>query len=170
MGKKSGSKKKASEARVEEGAGSETTTPPASAAPSGAPERRKVLGGIDLGVGVLVLFGIWVGLPARWWPVDVFGSLLGLALVAAGVGLFLGLPWAKKAAIGVAAAALGVGGILVIALAFTLSHLAGLYGPVGQGGAILLVFVALLLLPYLVFIPAAQLYVLVRETGEKRRT
>lgn len=126
-------------------------------------ERRRVLGGVDLALGLVLLFLIWVGLPARWWPVDALGTLLALGLLAAGVGFVQGMPWARRVGIAVGATALVVGALLTTALAFTASHVAGLYGPVGQGGALILFVVALLVLPYLVALPAAQLYVLTRR-------
>jgi hypothetical protein len=42
-------------------------------------------------------------------------------------------------------------------LAFSLAHLAGQYGPVGSGGAVLLGATASLVLPYLVGLPLLQL-------------
>ena len=125
--------------------------------------RRPVLGGMDIALGLLILFMIWVGLPARWWPVDVVGSLLAVLLGAAGVGFVRGTPWAHRLGVIAGATALGIGLLLTTALAFTASHVAGLYGPVGQGGALILFVVALLVLPYLVALPAAQLFVLTRR-------
>jgi hypothetical protein len=122
-----------------------------------------VLGGVDAGVAVLLLMAIWLGLPARWWPVDVLGTLLALAFAACGVGLIRGEPWAEKVARIVGAVALGIGLLLVSALALTAAHISGLYGPIGGGGAALLGTIAALVLPYLVILPAAQLFVLARR-------
>lgn len=126
----------------------------------GAGERRPVMGGLDLGVGALLLFAVWVALPLRWAPVDVIGTLLGLGFVASGALLLRGHTSAKRVAKLAAGAALAVGVVTVIALAFTVGSLHGLYGPVGKGGAIILFVAALLLVPYLVVFPAAQLYFL----------
>lgn len=124
-----------------------------------------MLGGVDIGVAVLMLVLVWVALPARWWPIDALGTMLALLFALAGFGLVRGEPWAEKAGLvaGVVALVSGLG--LVTALALTASHLAGLYGPVGQGGALLLIVVALLIVPYLVLLPAAQLFVLARARG-----
>lgn len=127
--------------------------------------KRRVLGGIDVGLALLLLFMIWVGLPARWWPVDVIGTALALLLGVAGGGLYAGTPWAHRLGVIASAVALVIGTGLFTALAFTASHVAGLYGPVGQGGALILFTVALLVLPYLVALPAAQLFVLVRRAS-----
>ncbi len=124
--------------------------------------RRPILGALDLFVCVVLLVAIWLALPARWWPVDVGGTVVASAFFVSGVSLVVGFPWARRFALVVAGITFLLGSSLVAALAFTLAYLAGLYGPVGQGGALILFFVALLLTPYLVFLPLAQLYSLSR--------
>jgi hypothetical protein len=52
---------------------------------------------------------------------------------------------------------LALGLLLVIVLAATAGYLSGIYGPVGKGGAGVLVVVALLAVPYLIALPGAQL-------------
>lgn len=129
--------------------------------------RHRLLGGVDVALAVLLLFMIWVALPARWWPVDVIGSALAVLLGASGYGLIAGTAWSRRVAIVAGWVALGIGAALFTALAFTASHVAGLYGPVGQGGALILFTVSLLVLPYLVALPAAQLFVLARRRPDK---
>ena len=46
---------------------------------------------------------------------------------------------------------------LVTTLALTVSYLAGIYGPVGRGGALILGLAAALGIPYVIALPAAQL-------------
>ena len=43
------------------------------------------------------------------------------------------------------------------ALAFSIAHLSGQYGPIGKGGAMLMATIAVLVLPYLVGLPVLQL-------------
>ena len=136
---------------------------PAAGSPTELPARRFVLGAMDLLTALLLLAGVWGGLPARWWPVDVGGTVLALLLGASGAALLAGTPWARKLAVVAGAVALATGMALVTALALTAAHVAGMYGPVGQGGAALLFTVAVLILPYLVAFPAAQLFVLARH-------
>ncbi|MEM9192289.1 MAG: hypothetical protein AAGF12_24155 [Myxococcota bacterium] len=126
-------------------------------------KRHPVMGGLDLLVGALILFGVWVLLPARWWPVDVVGTGLALALLASGFGLVRGEAWAPRVAFYTVAATTAFGAVAVTLLVYTASYLVGLYGPVGEGGALILIVVALLVLPYLVFIPASQLFFLARR-------
>jgi hypothetical protein len=140
---------------------STSTSTRTGAAEKGPP--HPVMGTLDLMVGALVLIGVWLGLPARWWPMDVAGTVIGLAMTASGVGLLLRLPWGETVGRIVGAVTLVAGLALFTALAFTASYIAGLYGPIGGGGAILLFAATLLLVPYLVVFPAAQLWFLARK-------
>jgi hypothetical protein len=116
-----------------------------------------VFGIADLLTAALVTVGVFVGLPARWAPVDMTACVLVALKLASGGSLVLQSRWAPRVATMGAALALGVGLTLVTALAVTASWLSGVYGPVGRGGAVLWVLVAALALPYLVVLPAVQL-------------
>jgi hypothetical protein len=116
-----------------------------------------VFGLADLATAALVLFGVFVALPARYWPVDVVAGSLAACDLASAVGLLAGAAWGPRVASASAVAALAVGLGLVSALALTASWLSGVYGAVGLGGAVILVLVAALALPYLVVLPAAKL-------------
>ena len=116
-----------------------------------------VFGVADLLTAAVVLFGVWVALPARWWPIDTAATALASFDVVSGVGLLLGARWASRVASVAALVALGFGLALITALALTASWLSGVYGPVGLGGAVILILVAALALPYLVALPAAKL-------------
>jgi hypothetical protein len=129
-------------------------------APKNTAPRRRVMAGIDLAAGALLLVATWIFLPLRWAPADVVGTLLGLGFVASGALLAIGHARAELVAKSVAGIALAIGLFLVAGLAYTAGSLHGLYGPVGQGGSVILGVAALLFVPYLVVFPAAQLYVL----------
>jgi hypothetical protein len=123
-----------------------------------ASERAQIGFGIANGIATLLLAaGVFAGLPARFWPVDVGAAALTALLAASGAGLLLRASWAARVARAAALVALAVGLVLVATLALTASYLSGIYGPVGRGGAFILVLVAALALPYLVILPAAQL-------------
>src|SRR5271170_4866136 len=123
-----------------------------------SPRRDRVLfGGLNVATGVLVVFGVFVALTTRWWPVDTAAGLLALLQLLSGVGLLASTAWGPKIARVASAVALALGLIAVTVLAVTASWLGGVYGPVGKGGAIVLVLVAALALPYLVVLPLAQL-------------
>ncbi len=111
----------------------------------------------NLLTGAVVGLGVFVALPARWWPVDVAAALLTALEVAAGVALVAKAAWAERLARAACALALSLGLFTVTVLSVTASWLSGVYGPVGRGGAIVLTLVALLALPYVVVLPVVQL-------------
>jgi hypothetical protein len=122
--------------------------------------KRFLVAGLELFLALFLMVGIWFALPARWWPIDVGGTLLGCLLAAGGLGLLKNwrVGWVLSAAVNWIALIVGI--TLVTVLAWTAAHLVGLYGPVGGGGALLLGAVAVLVLPYLVGLPALLLFIL----------
>jgi hypothetical protein len=122
------------------------------------PDRRaRVLALTQFALGATLLYAVWGLLPSRWMPIDLAGTLLALAQIAAAVGIWTRRAYGKKVALVTAWVTMVCGALLCSALLFTLSHLAGLYGPVGAGGAVLMGVIAALVLPYLVLLPALQL-------------
>jgi hypothetical protein len=117
----------------------------------------RLFGTIDLIAALVVALGVFVGLPARWWVVDVPAAVIILLLGAAGVGLVMRKPWGERVARVASMVTLGLGLLLVAIVSLTASYLRGIYGPVGMGGSVILVLVAALALPYLVVLPASQL-------------
>jgi hypothetical protein len=117
-----------------------------------------VFGVADLLTAAVVTLGIFFGLPARWAVVDVAAGVLVALKIASGVSLMVRARRAPAVAIAAAAVALALGLGLVTSLALTASWLSGVYGPVGRGGALLMTLVAALTLPYLVVLPAVQLF------------
>jgi hypothetical protein len=107
--------------------------------------------------GALVGLGVFVALPARWWPVDVPAALLTALELSAGVALVARTSWAERLARVACIVALSLGLFTVSVLAVTASWLGGVYGPVGRGGAIVLALVAALAVPYVVVLPVVQL-------------
>jgi len=126
--------------------------------------KARLIACTQLLLALLVLGGVWLGLPARWLWVDLPGSALGLASVVAAVALLRGVRWAPALARAVLWAELVIGSACVTLLAISAAQLAGSYGPVGAGGALLMVTIAALVVPYLVVLPALQLRWL-RKTG-----
>jgi hypothetical protein len=117
-----------------------------------------VFGLIDLVTAALVVFGVFVALPLRWWPVDLAAGGVAAIELASAAGLLAGARWAARIAAAGAIVVLAVGLLLVTALALTASWLSGVYGAVGVGGAVILGLVAALALPYLVVLPATKLF------------
>jgi hypothetical protein len=119
-----------------------------------------VVAGLQLMTALLLFIGIWATLPTRWWPVDVAGTALGCVLAAGGVALLVVPRWGRRISLAAGWLTLIAGCGAVSALFMTLSHLSGLYGPIGAGGALLMGAVAALVLPYLVALPVLQLILL----------
>ena len=134
-------------------------------------DRRLALafGTANVIVAVVVGLGVFAGLPSRWLPVDCGAVGMIVLFVASGVGLVLNAPWAARMARVASTAALAIGLGLVLALALTASYLAGIYGPVGRGGALILTLVAALIVPYLVVFPASQLVWLGPRTRPEKK-
>jgi len=127
--------------------------------------KRLLLIFLQFGLGLLLLGGIWIALPARWWPVDTVGSALAAAFTLGSLGLLLRKRWGRLLSLIACWLTLLGGMAAVTALCFTAAHLSGLYGPVGAGGALLMVSVAALLLPYLIALPVLQLFLLRKLDG-----
>lgn len=120
--------------------------------------------GIRIGFGIANLFvavlaygGIFRGLPSRWLPVDLAGIVIIALMGASGVALVFNrrgaLPLARIASLIV----LAIGMLLFAALVLTASWLAGVYGPIGRGGAAIFALVSAMVLPYAIVLPAAEL-------------
>jgi hypothetical protein len=113
---------------------------------------------VSLATAALLFVGVFVGLPARWWPVDTGAVLLVVLELAAALGLITGARWGVLVARIAGTTALLLGLVAVTLLAVTASWLGGVYGPVGKGGAVVLGLVAALVVPYCVLLPAVQLW------------
>jgi hypothetical protein len=117
----------------------------------------RAFGVADLVAAVVVLFAVFVALPARWWLVDGAAVILAALLGSAGFGLVAKKAWGERLARAGSFAVLAIGLVFIATLALTASYLSGVYGPVGRGGAVILTLSAALALPYLVLLPVAQL-------------
>ncbi len=122
--------------------------------------KKMMVAGLEIFLALFLFAGIWLALPARWWPVDILGTLIGCALAVGGIGLLKNWRFGLVLSKATSWIALIIGMILVTALAWTAAHLVGLYGPVGGGGALLLGAVAVLVVPYLVGVPILQILLL----------
>jgi hypothetical protein len=119
--------------------------------------KLRLIAGSQLVLSVLLLCGVWIGLPARWLWVDLPGTGVALAAATVAFGLWRQAVWAPPLARVLLWSELLLGSLVVTLLAMSAAQLAGSYGPVGAGGAMLMGAVALLILPYLVIFPALQL-------------
>lgn len=124
--------------------------------------RHPIVACFALVEAAVVLFVVYGLLPGRDVRVDAPLTVLSVALIAASLGLFRGAVWARRVAIAVLSLAMAVGMGLVTILVVGVGEVSGIYGSIGQGVGLLLVFALLLVVPYLVALPAAQLYFLLR--------
>jgi hypothetical protein len=108
---------------------------------------------------------VFSGLPTRWWVVDSGGAVIVALMAASGVLLLANHRLAEPVTRVAAALVLALGLVLFAVLALTASWLHGVYGPVGKGGSAIFVLIALLVLPYIVVLPA----VLLAWVGPRRR-
>lgn len=111
----------------------------------------------NLLVASLVSWGVFSGLPTRWWVVDSGGALVAALMAASGLALLANHRLAAPITRLASAVVLVLGLAVFAALALTASWLHGVYGPVGKGGSAIFALVALLVLPYIVVLPAVLL-------------
>lgn len=131
--------------------GSSERTAPARRGP------RLAFGAANVIAAVLLYVGVFHGLPARWLVVDLPAGALALTTATSGVGLLSNRRWAPSAARVTSALLLVLGLAAVAVLVGTGAWLRGVYGAVGRGGALIFAFVAALVLPYAVVLPALEL-------------
>ena len=124
---------------------------------------RRGLGLIYCVLALLCLLLVWKGLPLRWIWVDAVATALSGIMAVTGLMLLLGLRFGEALAYVCASLMLAVGLGVVSILFWTVTYLWGVYGPVGQGGALILLVVALLILPYFVLFPLWQLWAIRRS-------
>ena len=117
----------------------------------------RIFGSLDLAAAVVVGLGVFAGLPARWWVVDVPAVVVTALFAVAGAGLWGRFGWGERVARAASIASLVLGLALITSLVIAASYLSGIYGAVGRGGALILVLVAALALPYLLALPVCQL-------------
>ena len=111
----------------------------------------------DVITALLVLIGVFEGLPSRYMPIDALGSILAAAFVIGAIATVRTFKYANAIARAACGLVLAIGLALFAVLAISASHLMGIYGPIGRGSALLLLLVAALVVPYLLALPAAQL-------------
>jgi predicted membrane channel-forming protein YqfA (hemolysin III family) len=118
---------------------------------------RTLFAALDGVTGLLLLGGVWLGLPLRDWRVDAPATVLALLYLATAMGLFFHWSWAHRVARWVCAVSLALGLLAVMLLIASVSFLAGVNGSLGTGGMVIAVLVIALLVPYLIALPLAQL-------------
>ena len=106
---------------------------------------------------ILLLCLVFPGLKTRWWVVDVPSVALSLLLVISGMGLIRSTGWRLILLRISAVVCLVIGLAAIAALGVTAAYLSGVHGSLGQSGALLMVLLIALFVPYLVIYPSLQL-------------
>lgn len=122
-------------------------------------------GVLNVLVAALVAWGVFRGLPTRWWVVDSGAAAIVGLMAASGLLLLANHRLAEPVTRVAGAVVLLLGLSVFAALVLTASWLAGVYGPVGKGGSAIFALVSLMVLPYIVVLPA----VLLAWVGPRRR-
>ena len=122
-----------------------------------SPRARIGFGAMNVSAAVFAYAGVFHGLPARWGPVDAAGLVVVVLMASSGLALLTKRRFAERLARIASVVVLAIGMTLFAALVLTASWLAGVYGPVGRGGALIFGLVAGMVLPYAIVLPAAEL-------------
>ncbi len=125
-------------------------------------DNSEMRGRIGFGVAnvilaVAVAFGALRLLPDRWWLVDGGAILLTALYAGSGVSLLTNRSFGRRITQVAAGVGLALGLALFAALVITAFWLKGVYAQTGATGSIVFGLVALLVLPYLVVLPAIEL-------------
>lgn len=108
-------------------------------------------------VAILVAWSVFRGLPTRWWPVDGGAALVAALMCASGALLVLEHEQAPRITRIAAGVTLALGLALMAALISSAAWLWGQYGAIGKGGASIFGLICLMVFPYLIALPAAEL-------------
>ena len=119
----------------------------------------------NAGLAALLVVGVFVGLPVRWWVVDVSAVVLAVALLGGSAGLLATTRWRWLALRISASLLLATGLSALAAIVLAASFLCGIFGSLGPQSTQFLFFAIALELPYLVAYPLLQL-LWVRRQGQ----
>lgn len=111
----------------------------------------------NFAVSAGVAWAVFRGLPSRWWVVDMGGALVITLMALSGGMLILDHALAPRITRIASGFTLAVGLALLGMLVTSASWLWGTYGAIGRGGASIFVIACVMVFPYLIAFPAAEL-------------
>lgn len=117
----------------------------------------------------LIAIGAFKGLPVRYGVVDWAAAVVLLGQAASAIALVYKPEAAPKIVRSVSMITLVIGLALCALLLNTASFLSGAYGTLGKGGSFLFSMGFVLLFPYLIVLPAAQLVWIGPPTEEEEK-
>jgi protein-S-isoprenylcysteine O-methyltransferase Ste14 len=124
-----------------------------------------VLNGVTATVLIVGVFGV---IQPRYWALDVPAFVIASASLSSSVALLTNRSWARRA-LAVAAWVSFVLGLLVVSLVvLSMAFLRGIHGDYGVAALAVSGLIVLLLVPYLLVLPALELLWLKRGPAEPR--
>ena len=123
----------------------------------------KVYGALDVAFAALYAWFGFVLTPGRSPTFNLALALVCLLLAGGGVGLVVGASWGRRLARVACWALLAFSAIVVLLLVVSSAYLRGVYGPLGQGIAVMTLLVAALVVEGFALLPLFQLRALRRR-------
>jgi hypothetical protein len=125
----------------------------------------KLYGALDLAFAALYAWFGFVFTPGRSTAFNLALALVCALLAAAGAGLLVGARWGRTLALAACALLLAFAAVVIIGLVASSAYLRGVYGPLGQGMAVMSLLVAALVVEAFALLPLFQLRFLL---GQRR--
>ena len=122
-------------------------------------------GALDLAFAALYAWFGFAFTPGRSTAFNVALAAVCALLAAAGVGLVAGARWARPVAVAACSVLLAFAAVVVVLLVASSAYLRGIYGPLGQGMAVMSLLVAALVVEAFALLPLFQLRFLL---GQRR--
>jgi hypothetical protein len=117
----------------------------------------KLYGALDVAFAALYAWFGFSFTPGRSTAFNVALALVCTLLAAGGVGLLIGARWGRTLSIVACAALLLFAAVVVLLLVASSAYLRGIYGPLGQGMAVMSLLVAALVVEGFALLPLFQL-------------
>lgn len=117
----------------------------------------RLYGALDLAFAALYAWFGFVFTPGRSLPFNLALACVCALLAGGGVGLLAGARWGRAAAIAACALLLAFTAVVLVGLVASSAYLRGIYGPLGQGMAVMCLLVAALVIEAFALLPLFQL-------------
>lgn len=123
----------------------------------------KLYGALDVAFAALYAWFGFVFTPGRSTAFNLALALVCVVLFAAGIGLLVDARWGRLVARVACWALLAFSAVVVLLLVVSSAYLRGVYGPLGQGMAVMTLLVAALVIEGFALLPLFELRALARR-------
>jgi hypothetical protein len=123
----------------------------------------KLYGALDVAFAALYAWFGFVLTPGRSTTFNLALAVVCLLLAGGGTGLLVAAPWGRTLARVACWALLAFSAVVVLLLVVASAYLRGVYGPLGQGMAVMTLLVAALVIEGFALLPLFQLRALHRR-------